>query len=212
MARTNATNFTGPLQFPYATAGTDIFRKEDVQTLALAVDGHDHSTGKGLILPLSAIPVLDASKIPPITSAMITDGTIQTADLAANSATALLGEYNALPSFSTTTVGSWLATPIAVNSVITTGARLIMVAIVNLHHSAAGANFFTGLAIDGGPAGIGSHTVSTANGALCVTWTYIAGLSAGTHSFVFYVLNNTAGTLSMDASIGAHLTVTEERR
>src|SRR5215471_13621258 len=48
MARTNATNFAGALQFPYATAGTDLFRKEDVQTLALAVDSHDHSTGKGL--------------------------------------------------------------------------------------------------------------------------------------------------------------------
>ena len=48
MARQNATNFTGPLQFPYATAAADLFKKEDVQTLALAVDQHDHSAGKGL--------------------------------------------------------------------------------------------------------------------------------------------------------------------
>jgi hypothetical protein len=48
MARLTATNYTGTLQFPYATAGTDLFRKEDVQTLALAVDQHDHSVGKGL--------------------------------------------------------------------------------------------------------------------------------------------------------------------
>jgi len=78
MARTTATNFTGGLQFPYATAGTDIFKKEDVQTLALAVDGHDHSAGKGLALAASAIP--NGS----ITSAMIADGTIATADLAAH--------------------------------------------------------------------------------------------------------------------------------
>lgn len=50
MARTNATNFSGALQFPYATAATDLFVKEDVQTLALAVDQHDHTSGKGLAL------------------------------------------------------------------------------------------------------------------------------------------------------------------
>ena len=47
MARTNATNFSGALQFPYATAAADIFKKEDVQTLAVAVDQHDHTAGKG---------------------------------------------------------------------------------------------------------------------------------------------------------------------
>ena len=53
MARTAAVNFTGPLQFPYATAATDLFKKEDVQTLAVAVDAHDHSAGKGL--PVGAL-------------------------------------------------------------------------------------------------------------------------------------------------------------
>lgn len=87
MARTNATNFTGPLQFPYATAGTDIFRKEDVQTLAQAVDGHDHSTGKGLTVSVAGIPAgaINGSQITDatITSAKITDGTIQSVDIAA---------------------------------------------------------------------------------------------------------------------------------
>lgn len=50
MARTTATNFTGGLQFPYATAATDVFKKEDVQTLAQAVDQHDHTAGKGLLV------------------------------------------------------------------------------------------------------------------------------------------------------------------
>jgi|SRR5215471_1177593 len=55
MARTTATNFTGALQFPYATAGTDLFKKEDVQTLALAVDSHDHSPGKGILVAGTAL-------------------------------------------------------------------------------------------------------------------------------------------------------------
>ena len=55
MARTNATNFSGGLQFPYATAATDIFKKEDVQVLAQAVDQHDHTAGKGLsVAPANA--------------------------------------------------------------------------------------------------------------------------------------------------------------
>lgn len=77
MARTNATNFTGGLQFPYATAATDLFKKEDVQVLAQAVDQHDHSVGKGLILGANAIPAGF------ITSAMIADGTITGSDIAA---------------------------------------------------------------------------------------------------------------------------------
>jgi len=81
MARTNATNFSGGLQFPYATAGTDLFKKEDVQTLALAVDGHDHSTGKGLPLVAGSIPSGT------ITSAMIANGTIVAADIATGTIT-----------------------------------------------------------------------------------------------------------------------------
>jgi hypothetical protein len=86
MARTNATNFTAPLQFPYATAGTDIFKKEDVQTLAQAVDQHDHSAGKGLTVSVAGIPAgaINGSQITDntITSAKITDGTIQAVDIA----------------------------------------------------------------------------------------------------------------------------------
>ena len=86
MARGNSVNYTGPLQFPYATAGTDIFKKEDVQTLAQAVDAHDHSTGKGLVVNVAGLPAgaIDGSKITDgkVTSAKIQDGTIATADLA----------------------------------------------------------------------------------------------------------------------------------
>src|SRR5215471_2158338 len=75
MARTSATNYTAQ-PFTYATAGTDIFKKEDVQVLAQAVDQHDHTTGKGLAIPAGAIPAGT------ITTALIADGTIQAADIA----------------------------------------------------------------------------------------------------------------------------------
>ena len=59
MARTVATNFTGSLAFPYATAATDLFHKEDIQTLALAVDQHIHTPGSGM-------PIRNASVQPTV--------------------------------------------------------------------------------------------------------------------------------------------------
>jgi hypothetical protein len=86
MSRQNATNFSGALQFPYANAAADLFKMEDVQVLAQAVDQHDHSSGKGLILPAAAIPdgSITAAKIAngTITSAKIADGTITGTDIA----------------------------------------------------------------------------------------------------------------------------------
>src|SRR5215468_10648103 len=46
-------NYTTPT-FPRATAGPDIFKKEDVQQLAAAVSTHDHTSGKGLRITTSA--------------------------------------------------------------------------------------------------------------------------------------------------------------
>jgi len=78
MTRQNATNYTGVNQFPYANAPTDLFKKEDVQVLALATDNHDHSPGLGKPIAASSIPT------GLITGAMIADGTIQNTDIAAN--------------------------------------------------------------------------------------------------------------------------------
>jgi len=47
MARLSSINYTAN-NFPYATAPNDAFVKDDVQVLALAVENHDHSSGKGL--------------------------------------------------------------------------------------------------------------------------------------------------------------------
>ena len=86
MARTNSTNFTGANQYPMASAGTDIFKKEDVQTLAKSVDLHNHSAGLGLPVDTTAIPAgaLNGSKLTDgtVTSAKIQDGTIVAADVA----------------------------------------------------------------------------------------------------------------------------------
>src|SRR5215510_13632472 len=67
-------NYSSPT-FSRATAGTDIFKKEDVQALAAAMSTHDHTTGKGLPMAAGSIPNGT------ITAAMIADGAVDTADL-----------------------------------------------------------------------------------------------------------------------------------
>lgn len=76
MARLTSTNYTAQ-PFTYATAATDLFKKEDVQVLAQAVDTHDHATGKGL--PINVVSGIPAGSI---TSSMIADGTIVAGDIA----------------------------------------------------------------------------------------------------------------------------------
>lgn len=93
-------NYTGPT-FSRATAGTDLFKKEDVQQLAAAVSTHIHDGVHGLALVAGSIPdgtitsakiangTIVAADIAPgtITSNEIADGTIATADLANASVT-----------------------------------------------------------------------------------------------------------------------------
>jgi hypothetical protein len=67
-------NYTAPT-FSRATAPTDPFKKEDVQNVAAALSTHDHTTGKGLPMAAGSIPNGT------ITSAMLADGTIDTAAL-----------------------------------------------------------------------------------------------------------------------------------
>jgi trimeric autotransporter adhesin len=174
VARTVATNFTSTLQFPIANAATDLFKKEDVQTLALAVDGHDHSTGKGLILAATAIPANS------ITSAMIVNGTIVGGDIATNT---IAGSNIA----AATIVGSNLVDAtigtqqLAPNSV--TGAKLAVGAISqSAIASGATAN----------PTTTSASMVDCPDMAITLTFT-------GGDVLVWFALtaqNNTAGTIS----------------
>jgi len=80
MAKTPATNYSSP-GYSYATADADTFDRTDVAGIGASVDGHDHSSGKGLPIAAGSIPNGT------ITSAMIADGTIQAADIATGTIT-----------------------------------------------------------------------------------------------------------------------------
>jgi hypothetical protein len=55
MARGIATNYAAPYAYTFGTAPTDLFKKEDVEVLAQALDWHDHAAGKGLPINGSVI-------------------------------------------------------------------------------------------------------------------------------------------------------------
>jgi hypothetical protein len=185
MARTTATNFSGGLQFPYATAGTDAFKKEDVQTLAQAVDQHDHSTGKGLILPVAAIP--------PITSAMITDGTIATVDLAnssvttaklATNAATLAGSANVITSGPTTSSTTLVDMPDMAVTMVTVGGDLLIWLMATLRPDTLNAVATVALDIDGSATGpTAQASAGVASQVLCLSVAHrIAAPSAASHT------------------------------
>lgn len=183
MARTNATNFSGGLQFPYATAAADLFKKEDVQVLAQAVDQHDHSTGKGLALN-------------GITSAMIADGTIQTVDLAAGSISQSI-LATGVTSDPTTTSSSKAVLPdmtLSLSGVSAGGTLLVSFAVV-LSNTTSSAQILLYASFDGtdtAPLAMGyasvANDINSASAVYC--WT---GVTAGTHQ-VRVLWSTSAGT------------------
>jgi hypothetical protein len=213
MARTNAVNFAGALQFPMASAATDLFKKEDVQTLALAVDGHDHTSGKGLVLPASAIP--------PITSAMITDGTIATGDLADGSITTAKIATSAVSqrvwyrqaAGNSTTSTSPVAIPGASLPMTTRGGELLLWFSLPLMNTGGANGAYVFVYVDGSlretpiyvNLAAGSAT-QMASAAILVT-----GLSAGAHTFALY-WQTSGGTLAQNAAAVTILMVEEMLR
>jgi hypothetical protein len=187
MARTNAVNFSAPLQFPMASAATDLFKKEDVQTLALAVDGHDHSSGKGLALPFaSLIPsgTITSAMIADgtITSTDIADGTIQTADLAGNAITQILAA-NGSTSNPTTSSGSFVdMTDMTVSGTFAGGVVLVWI-FAAVSNSTAGAYVQLGLQLDAGADALLALQMSAIANALGVISAFaFLGNQSGAHT------------------------------
>jgi hypothetical protein len=207
MARQNATNFAGGLQFPYATAGTDIFKKEDVQVLAQAVDQHDHSSGKGLVLPAGAIP----NGL--ITSAMIADGTIVTADLAANAATRLwnVAASTANPSTTSTALVDMPDLNLSVTTVV---ANTIVLALLmaTASNNAAGQGVNLAINVDGTDFGMYQMSLISANAWSILPYFLVTTLaSVGAHTFKGRYGVNGSGTASL-IGIQRQLIVLECRR
>jgi hypothetical protein len=179
------------------------------------------------VLPLSAIPVLDASKIPPITSAMIADGTITSADIAngtitaddlvPGAATSIMGAYQTAPSFSSTTQGTFVATPVGLSGTFGVFANSFVriTAGFCINHSAgAGAVIYAAIFRDGVniTGNMGVYQSGAAGQNLMMFLQFYDTPPAGARTYQLYLFTNSVGTMSLTAGVPATMHVMEFRR
>jgi len=241
-------NYTAPT-FPRATAGPDIFKKEDVQQLAAALSAHTND-GAGHGLPINGASIAPGSitsaqiqdgslagtdlqdgtinastKLFPgsITSHTIASGQIQQGHMAENSVnssaiiTGAVSNYNgtiSVLSFSTSTVGSWVATPLTVPFTSAGGGVFVWFAFNAVYAAPAGDYFRVGVSVDsGGAITLQSSSNAVANQNHRVGAAYLQmGLAAAPHTFTVYVLLNSPGNLSFDGATPASLIMLELKK
>lgn len=140
-------------------------------------------------------------------------GVIDTSELAANSATQLTGQYFSTPTFSSTSVGAWLATPVSSGSIACSGARCRIVCSGSLSHSVAGTPSYAGLMIDAVPTyNMIGVTAPGASYAVPFCFEVYTVPAAGNHTYTLMLQSGGAGTIGLLGSIYHTLYVTEEKR
>jgi hypothetical protein len=177
-------NYSSPT-FSRATAGTDLFKKEDVQQLAAAMSTHDHTTGKGLVLPASAIPAgsITSTKIAndAIYSTHIVDGQVQTQDLAARAVTMprqATGSTNS-PTTTSTTMVDMPEMTMTFTPAVTSDVYIWFNGVITL---AATGYCLAQLVIDGGAVALGYLTGPPSNGST-LTLAYLQqNMTAAAHT------------------------------
>jgi len=218
-------NYSGPT-FSRATAATDLFKKEDVQNLAAAVSTHDHSSGKGLAVPIgtgqiTSAMIADGTIVAgdiadgAITSAKILDGTIATADIALAAVSHNRGGYIASPTFSAAATGGYIATPISVTFLSEGGLLRIEWSAV-FQHSVANGQIQVQAGITGGtsyPLGL-VNCSGVANAAITVSGVFYASPVAGPSYTALLSVYNASGSGTITCSPGLYSTlwVTEQKR
>lgn len=145
-------------------------------------------------------------------ASILQDSSITTAKIAANAVQQALGNYGASTTWSTTATGTWLATPMSV--VVSCGGGLLRLeANTSMLHSAGGGVWQVGFGMD---SVLQSNQLVLQSGValqtLPVSLVFYMQPSAGTHTFQFYAINQTAGTLSINSAILSYLYVTEQKR
>jgi hypothetical protein len=137
---------------------------------------------------------------------------ITTPMLANNSVHQVLADYVLPGAFTTTTVGSWVPS-MTTPSLGCQGGRQRIEFNGIFTHTQAGANFYTGVGVDGvvGQA-LSYTTLGPAGTYVYISWVYYTSQPIGNHTFSVFVNNSNGGTLTMSNIINSYLHVTEERR
>jgi hypothetical protein len=151
-----------------------------------------------------------------ITSADIADGTIQMIDIAAGAVGGYLGGYNAVPTWSTTAVGTWQETSAQLSFTVVAGSQgLIDINIMALlQHSVASAQYVVGFYLDHAVQ-LGLNyglfpTTPTGNFTAWAHWRPV--VAPGSHTVSIGVINYNAGTLQFSNSGPSIIQITELRK
>lgn len=139
------------------------------------------------------------------------NGSVTTPMLAANAAQQMLGQYAANTTFSTTAVGSWVATPALVN-VTTSGGTVRLELSLTMTHTGAGAFYYVAILRDGGIVGSQIVHQSVAGYNTAIAMIYYDTPPAGAHTYGVYVNNQGAGTLATQPSTTTALYANEQKR
>ena len=183
------------------------YRDLSIQARSIAI----FPQGGSLQLPANAIDGA-ALKTGSVTTTEIKDGTIQTADIAANAVQQLLGQHFATPTFSTS-AGGYVETPVQVTVTPTAaGSTLRIEGQVTLLAATAGTYCLLGLGVDGvannTPAALYFPASNQPTQAHFVWYTPNPG---GTHRYAVFVASG-GGAISMHTSVQQALYVTEQKR
>jgi hypothetical protein len=195
-------NYTTPT-FSRATAGTDIFKKEDVQALAAAMSAHVHDglgKGLGVIPPAGSIPgsaLADGS----ITSAKIADGTIAMADLAAGATYQVLLALGATANPSTTST-----TPVDMAEMTITGTfnggQVVVFLVTQVSQSALGNGVGLTFNYDGSGSGrLYSYTTGVAGQVMVLNIQESVGALTGSHTIKGQYQAVGGGTATLSGTI-----------
>jgi hypothetical protein len=140
-------------------------------------------------------------------------GSITTDQLAAGAAQAQIGSYATAPTYSTTSIATWVATTVTTGSIACTGAPCRIECSTQMYHSVAGGGFYTGLMLDGGVlVGMSYQICPASNYSLPISWVFYYTPSATSHTFTLCVNKDAAGTLTINPAAISCLYVTEQRR
>lgn len=191
---------TGYLQSYDRDAGAYTDLEVKARNLSLSVNA-----GGALTLPAGAIG-----------TAALADSSVTTAKLAAQAASALLGSYVSIPTWSTTTNGVWVATPASV--LVTPSAAGALIRIdwsVPIVSTLAGSSGHIGVGWDGAVSlAVSYYYLPNASIPLYLSGTYYTtAIPSGVHTVQLFVFNYAAGaTTSIWAGINTMVFVTEQKR
>ena len=210
-------NLTNP--YPKTGQGLELVYEPSNKTAFVFAFDREQSTYLDLNLQGKNVTITPTGggtlTLPPncVGSSQIQDGSIQTADIAANAVQQLIGQAVTNSSWTTTAVNQWVTT--GISAVFTTGGGLLRFEFnSSFYHSVGAAGFYYGLGIDTSNPSMYWYTLAhqSPSGSLNCSGTYYNQVAAGVHTVYIVAYNTSTGTLGQ-IQVGYHtLYVTEQKR